>query len=107
MLMNIWSISQFADKIEFDAWYSNVAIHHANWIKHQTHSNKRNTIAVFHLLKEALQACLLSKKTRYFIFEHSKRKTEKKEATKVSVSEGSPSGEASESNEATIKKKRE
>jgi hypothetical protein len=56
------------------------------------------------MLKEALEACLLPK-TRYFIFEHSKTKTEKKEATKVSVSEGVPSEEASESNEVTIKKK--
>jgi hypothetical protein len=24
---------QFVDEMEFDAWYANVAIHHANWIK--------------------------------------------------------------------------
>jgi hypothetical protein len=42
---------------------------------------------------------------RYFISEHSKTKTVKKKATNLPVSEGLPSGEASEANEATTEKK--
>jgi hypothetical protein len=57
--------------------------------------------------KEALKACLLPKETCYFISEYGKAKTVKKGATSMPVSEGLPSGEASESNEATTKKKRE
>ncbi|KAG0952684.1 hypothetical protein G6F57_008781 [Rhizopus arrhizus] len=65
----------------------------------RAHANKRNVAVVFHIPKEALKACLLPKKMRPFISKHGK------EATKVSVSGGLPSGEASESNEATTKKK--
>jgi hypothetical protein len=59
--MNLWPISQFADKIEFDALYSKIAIHHTSWIKHQAHVNKRNNTVVFHMSEEALKACLLPK----------------------------------------------
>ena len=56
--------------------------------------------------KETSKACLLSKETRYFISEHSKKKKNvKKGATNVSVSEGLPSGEASKSNKVATKKK--
>jgi hypothetical protein len=55
--------------------------------------------------EEALKACLLPKETRYFICDHGRIKAVKKEATNVSVLEGLPSGEASESNEVITKKK--
>lgn len=29
-------VSHIADEMEFGAWYFKVAIHHANWIKHQS-----------------------------------------------------------------------
>jgi hypothetical protein len=79
--MNIWPISQFADKTEFNAWFTNVAIHHANWIKYQTHVNKGNATAVSHVSKEPFKACLLPKETRYFICEYRKTKTVKKQPT--------------------------
>lgn len=56
--------------------------------------------------KEALKACLLPKETRCFVYEHRETKTIKKEATNVLISEDLPFGEASESNEVTIKKRR-
>jgi hypothetical protein len=68
--------------MEFDAWFTNVAIHHANWIKCQTYVNKRNATAVSHLSEEALKACLLPKESRYFICEHSKKKKKKKKKKK-------------------------
>ena len=58
------------------------------------------------MLKEALKACLLPKKTRYFVYEHRETKTIKKEATNVLISEGLLSGEACESNKVTTKKER-
>ena len=47
----------------------------------RAHVNKRNATVVFHMSKEALKACLLPKKTHYFIFEHTKTKTVKKQPT--------------------------
>jgi hypothetical protein len=90
---------QFADETELDTWY-------ANWIKRRTHINKRNATAISHVSEEVLKACLLPKESRYFICDHSRTKTVKKEATNVSVSEGLPSGEASESYEVATKRKR-
>jgi hypothetical protein len=56
--------------------------------------------------EEALKACLLPKLSCYFICEHGKIKTVKKETSNMSVLEGLPSGEASESNKVTTKKRR-
>jgi hypothetical protein len=72
----------------------------------RAHANKRNAIAVFHMSKETLKACLLPKKARYYISEQGKTKTVKKQPN-MSVSGGLPSGEAPESNEATTKEKGE
>ena len=47
----------------------------------RAHVNKRNSTVVFHMSKKALKACLLPKKTHYFIFEHTKTKTVKKQPT--------------------------
>jgi hypothetical protein len=55
-------------------WNLTFDIHHADWIKRQTHVNRGNATAVFHMSKEALKACLLPKETRYFLCEHSKTK---------------------------------
>jgi hypothetical protein len=92
--------------MEFDAWYANVAVHHANRIKHQTYVNKRNAPAISQIPRETLKACLLPKETCYFIWDHGRTKAVKKEATSVPISEGLPFGEASEPNEVATKKRR-
>ncbi|KAG1048905.1 hypothetical protein G6F43_008736 [Rhizopus delemar] len=68
--MSIWLTFWFADEMKFGAWHSNIAIHHANWIKRQAHVNKRNDITVSYMPKEALKAYLFPKEMRYFISEH-------------------------------------
>jgi hypothetical protein len=45
----------------------------------RAHINKRHATTVFHMSKGALKACFLPKKTRYFICEHGKTKTVKRQ----------------------------
>lgn len=66
--------------------------------------NKRNATAVSHMSEEALKACLLPSETCYFICKCCETKKVKKETANVSIAEGLPSGEVTESKEVTTKK---
>lgn len=104
-LLNLWSIFQFVDKMEFDAWYSNSVI------IMPIGSNirlvlMRDMLLLFLYSKEALKACLLPKKTHYFLCVHSKTKRVKKQPM-GQYQKACPFNETFESNEAITNKKGE